>query len=347
VPLNLGIIGAGQVAQVHLAALRETEAVTVRGVFDADRARADAFARDQNIARVYPDFAAMLADSAVECVAVLLPHDLHERIAVQALQAGKHVVCEKPMGQNVAECRRMLDAAQAAGRTLPPVHNRIYSHAVELMHEIVSRGEIGEVILAQTNGFEGPRTVGVRPWLATGRAGGGVLMAQAVHPAYALRWLIGDIARVSCQFGDRRVVDMVNEDTAIATLKFANGALAEMTATFGIAHGPFDHSITLHGRDGYVNLTQMGVARDARQRYLLQVISPRRFGDTEMHAVEIAHPDSHVVGFRRMWEDYANGLTGGGETRVVGRDGLRAVEIIEAAYRSNATGRAIDLPLND
>lgn len=330
--LGIAIVGAGQVANVHLQALAQTDTVHIVGIHDRDRERAAARA----VGRVYDAWDDLLKDPEVQAVAVLLPHDLHERFATEALTAGKHVVCEKPLGQNVAECRRMLDAAAKAGRTLLPVHNRVYSHTVERMQEIVSQDGIGQVVLAQTTGFEGPNTVGVRPWLATPSGGGGVLMAQAVHPAYALRWILGDVARVSCQFGDLKVVDMTAEDTAVATLKFASGALAEMTATFGIAHGPFDHSITFHGRDGYLHLS----------RGRLTAIAPRLYGDKEPHEIELPTTDLSATAFRRMWDDYANGLSTGAATRMTGLDGLRAVEVIEAAYRSNAAGRAVDLPLD-
>src|SRR5438445_8508322 len=142
------------------------------------------------------------------------------------------------------------------------------------MGEVLRHGGIGEVFLAQTTGFEAPPTV--QTWLATPRGGGGVLMSQAVHPMYALRWLLGDVARVSCLFGDRKVVDMSAEDHAVVLLKFRNGIAAEMTCTFGIAHGPLDHSITLHGRDGYLDLS--------RQR--LFGIAPRMFGDPAQHEIE-------------------------------------------------------------
>jgi UDP-N-acetyl-2-amino-2-deoxyglucuronate dehydrogenase len=336
--LRVALVGAGQVANVHLEALGETTAVEVVGLFDQDRARAEEKARTAGVARVYESWAQLLGDEAVQCVGVLLPHDLHEQFTVEALDAGKHVVCEKPLGQSIGEMDRMLEAARRAGRKLFTVHNRVYQHAAEKLHEIVTSGQIGEVILAQTTGFEGARTVGVRPWLATPRGGGGVLIAQAVHPAYVLRWILGDVARVSCQFGGIKVVDMTAEDTAIATLKFASGAIAEMTATFGIAHGPFEHSIVLHGRDGYV---QLGVGgRDA-----LRAISPKLFGDTDLHDVDVPASDGHAVGFRRMWEDYARGILEGAPTRMTSEDGKRSAEIILAAYESNRTSRVVDLPL--
>jgi predicted dehydrogenase len=129
---------------------------------------------------------------------------------------------------------------------------------------------------------------------------------------------------------------MTAEDTAVVLLKFANGIAGEMTCTFGIAHGPLDHSITLHGRDGYLNLSN----------HRLWAISPRKFGDTEQHEIEVPESD-HAAAFRTMWEDYARGILEGAPTRQTGEDGMRAVEIVQAAYRSNQTGRTIDLPLAD
>jgi predicted dehydrogenase len=202
------------------------------------------------------------------------------------------------------------------------------------MGEIVRQDGIGDVVLAHTTGFEAPPTV--QTWLATPRGGGGVLMSQAVHPMYVLRWLLGDVARVSCLFGDRRVVQMSAEDQAVVLLKFRSGIAAEMVCTFGIAHGPLEHSITLHGRDGYLHLTN---------RHLF-AIAPRLFGDTEQHEIDVAETD-RTSGFRGLWDDYARGILQDGPTRQSGEDGKRAVEIVQAAYRSNASGRTIDLPLTD
>src|SRR5216683_6179319 len=323
--LRVALVGMGRIGRVHLQALAAARGAEVVGVYDLNVQLARERAEAARVARVFATWHDVLNDPDVECVGVLLPHDVHEQYAIEALEAGKHVVCEKPLAPTLAECDRMLAAARSSGRKLFPVHNRVYSQGVEKMGEIVHQDGIGEVFLAQTTGFEAPPTV--QTWLATPRGGGGVLMSQAVHPMYVLRWLLGDVARVSCLFGDRKVVDMSADDHAVVLLKFANGIAAEMTCTFGIAHGPLDHSITLHGRDGYLELS--------RQR--LHTIAPRLFGDTELHEIDL--PESaHVAAFRRMWEDYAQGMLNDAPTRQTDEDGKRAVEIVQAAYRSNATG---------
>ncbi len=328
--LRVALVGLGRIGTIHLDAVQQAAGVDVVGVFDQDRARAEERVAAYPGTRIFDSWDQLLSHDEVDCVGVLLPHELHEPMAIEALSAHKHVVCEKPLAPTVAACQRMLDAAHAAGRTLLPVHNRVFTAPVEALAELIANEQLGEVVLAQTTGFEDQRAV--PPWLA--RAPSGVLVAQAVHPMYALRWLLGDVRRVSCLFGDRKVVDMAAEDTAVVLLKFASGIAAEMTCTFGIAHGPYEHAITLHGSDGYATLRNNRV----------WAIAPRRFGDAELREIPVAEPD-HIVGFRRMWENYATGLVTGQPTRQTGEDGLRAVEIVQAAYRSNRIGQTVELPL--
>src|SRR5258707_15386451 len=95
--LRVALVGMGRVAGVHLEALRDSTAVDVVGVFDTDQARAQQRAEAEHIARVYQSWAELLDDDTVQCVGVLLPHDLHEQYVTEALRAGKHVVCEKPL----------------------------------------------------------------------------------------------------------------------------------------------------------------------------------------------------------------------------------------------------------
>src|SRR3954462_1965052 len=123
--LRVAMVGAGVVAGVHLEALSGTDDVELVGIYDVDQEKARQRAAERNIPRVYTSWQEVLSDDAVQCVAVLLPHDLHEQYTVEALQAGKHVVCEKPLGQSIAEMDRMLKAADQSGKTLLAVHNRV------------------------------------------------------------------------------------------------------------------------------------------------------------------------------------------------------------------------------
>ncbi len=333
--LRVAIAGCGQISRTHLRAIRaSSQPIEIIGLYDRDRSRAEARAGEFGVARVYRSWEEVLDDRAAETIALLLPHNLHGDLAIQALEAGHHVVVEKPMATTVAECARMLAAAHRAGRQLRPVHNRVYDPASDAARSFIESGAIGEVFLAQTIGLEPPQTVSVRPWLGTAAGGGGVLLAQAIHPAYVLRWVLGEVAEVACLCAKRKVVEMTAEDTAVAMLRFASGAIGEMAGTFGLKVGPHEHGITFYGPDGYV---------EVHSRRGVLAISERRFGDRAPHP--LLEEPGWGQGFQRMWEDYARGLTTGTATRVNAEDGLRAVEIIEAAYRSAAERRVVTLPL--
>jgi predicted dehydrogenase len=329
-------VGCGAISQAHLRAIRSATdpKIEIAGLFDQDRSRAEQRAQEYGVERLYGSWEEVLGDAAADVVDVLLPHDQHCRFAVEALEAGHHVVVEKPMATSIADCDRMIAAATKAGKRLHPVHNRIYDPATDAAKQFVDEGAIGEVFLAQTVGLEPPQTVSVRPWLGTKAGGGGVLLAQAVHPAYVLRWVLGDFAEVACFTGQRKVVEMTAEDTAVALLRFRSGALAEMTGTFGLNVGPYAHGITFYGPDGFAEI---------HSRHGVVGISARRFGDREPHTL-LDRPE-FGSGFRRMWGDYARGFASGTPTRVTAEDGKRAVEIILAAYRAAEEQRTVTLPL--
>jgi predicted dehydrogenase len=335
-PVRVAIVGCGAISQAHLRAIQANDPslVQIAGVFDRKETRARERAQEFGVERVYRAWDEVLADRAADVVAVLLPHDQHARVAIEAFEAGHHVVCEKPMATSVDECDAMIAAAQKAGKRLHPVHNRIYDPATDAVKEFVQSGAIGELFLAQTLGLEPPRTVSVRPWLGTPAGGGGVLMAQAVHPAYLLRWVMGDVAEAVCLTASRKVVDMTAEDTAVAVYRFKSGAVAEMTGTFGLPIGPHEHRVTFYGPDGYAEIS-------SRQGTI--GLSERRFGDRAVHPLLEEH--EWGTGFRRLWEEYARGFATGSETRVTAEDGKRAVEMILAAYQSAESGQMVRLPL--
>lgn len=335
-PIRVAIVGCGAISQAHLKAISENEdsLVQLAGVYDQDGARAAERAREYGVERVYRAWEEVLADKTADVVAVLLPHDVHAKVAIEALDAGHHVVCEKPMGTTIAECDAMIAAAKKAGKRLHPVHNRIYDPATDALKEFVTSGAIGDVFLAQTLGLEPPRTVSVRPWLGTPAGGGGVLMAQAVHPAYVLRWVLGEVAEAVCLTSQRKVVDMTAEDTAVAVYRFASGAVAEMTGTFGLPVGPSEHRVTFYGPGGYAEISSKNGTNG---------LSETKFGDRGVHSLLGEH--EWGTGFKRLWEDYARGFSTGSETRVTAEDGKRAVEMILAAYESAKSGRVVKLPL--
>jgi UDP-N-acetyl-2-amino-2-deoxyglucuronate dehydrogenase len=339
-PLRVAAIGAGGGSAAHFAAASRTQAFEIVGVLDTQPDRARAQADRYAIAHCYRDLDELLADERAACVAVLTPPDTHEALTCAALAAGRHVVCEKPLGRTVAECERMLAAAVAADHRLLPVHNRIYSHAVTRVRELVSAGELGSIFLAASVGVESPATVNAAAWLTTDASLGGVVIAQATHPLYVLRWLLGDADNVSATAGTSTLA-MSGEDTAVLTVGFRSGAIASLIATFAAAPGSGDHAIRLFGTAGTLETTLRGGTRERPER--LHAILPNRFGDTEPHELSLPASDGWVTSFERMWDDYAHAIQTSTPALVGAEDGREVVRIVRAAYQAIRDGQTVTL----
>jgi predicted dehydrogenase len=266
---------------------------------------------------------------------VLTPPDTHESLTCAALAAGRHVVCEKPLGRTVAECDRMLETAAAAGRRLLPVHNRVYSHAMTRVHELICAGALGSVFLAESVGVESPATVDAAGWLRADVSLGGVVIAQATHPLYVLRWLLGDVARVGA-IAAAPTLEMSGEDTAALTVGFGSGAVASLIATFASTPGSGDHAIRLFGTAGTLQTTLRGGTPERPER-LYGVLD----GEAELRELALPPSDGWITSFQRMWEDYAGAILTDVPARVSAEDGREVVRIVRAAYESMELGRTV------
>ncbi|MFZ0216638.1 MAG: Gfo/Idh/MocA family oxidoreductase [Candidatus Dormiibacterota bacterium] len=330
-PVRVALAGTGAIAHAHARAIVATPGLELAGVFDRDHARAEAFAHTYGAPRCYPTWQALLEDDAAGCVAVLVPPDAHEELTLAALAAGRDVMCEKPLARTVADCDRMLAAAREAGRVLLPGHNRVYEPGIERMGEIVHGGGLGHVYLVQSNGLEPPSLLDRVPWLRSEVSLGGVLIGQAVHAAYVLRWLVGPIAGVQAARVRDNTVEMTREDTAVVTLQFESGAVGALSSTFAVARGPLDHEIVLFGSEGYLRTTR----RDGTER--LFGVVPSICGDEELHELPLPARAS----WAGLWPDYARALRRESAPRQTAEDGRAAVAVIEAAYRSMAEQRTV------
>jgi len=144
--IRLGIVGCGKVTTMfHLKAIEEVEEVAVAAVADLDRARMEDVRRKSGAKRGYTDPKELLSDPDLEVIAINTPPRFHEETAVEALRAGKHVLCEKPLAQSVEGCARIKKAQSGSGLVVLPVHNYAFTPCLEKAKEIVGSGEIGSV----------------------------------------------------------------------------------------------------------------------------------------------------------------------------------------------------------
>nr|WP_199844154.1 Gfo/Idh/MocA family oxidoreductase [Streptomyces sp. RTd22] len=242
--LRVGIIGCGKIALNHAKALLANDNAELYACCDIDGARAAEFATRFGIPHAY-DNAADLMRSGVDTVTVCTPHPSHEATVVAAARHGLNVLCEKPISLSLAEADHMIDATESADVTFGGLFQRRFWEASQRAREAIRNGRIGTPVFASVALRLGRDAAYFTsdPWRGTWDAdGGGVLINQAIHYIDLMQWCVGSpVVRVSGTIATLKHGDHIEvEDTAVATLEFANGALGVIQAgtTFAPASAP-------------------------------------------------------------------------------------------------------------
>ncbi|MEM3478467.1 MAG: Gfo/Idh/MocA family oxidoreductase [Candidatus Bathyarchaeia archaeon] len=229
----VGVIGCGWAGEKHVKAYLALSNVRVKAVADIDEEKARRLGSSIG-ASWHRDYQQILGDPEINAVSVCLPHYLHVRVSIEAMEAGKHVLCEKPMATSLEEADAMIRSARKMGVTLMIAEN-VRFHSFNLkMKELIDQGLIGEVFLARIfRDHEMHDYLKSRPWfLSLKEAGGGIWISGGIHDVDALRMLIGEPEEISL-FQSRKVLrEMEGDDTVVAVLRFSDGALGVVTESF-------------------------------------------------------------------------------------------------------------------
>ena len=255
---GVGLIGLGEIGQVHATAVRESR--TARLVAVADTAPELLPPFEAQGARGYRDAEALIADAEVGTVCVCLPHHLHFPVTLAAIRAGKNVLVEKPLTTSLDEGRRLVDAAAAAGVALGVDHNQVFYAAHAEAKRLIDTRAIGRPVLIRLRLGMGPA---FRDWRGSPDLnGGGVLADAGVHRLYLALHFFGPVREV------RAVVDAPRhqgETFAVVVLEFASGARGIIEAN---DHGPpwtFDDEIEITGSDAILRLCRSARATGRRR----------------------------------------------------------------------------------
>lgn len=234
--LKCGIIGCGVIAPTHIEGYQALPDVEVVHLCDLIQERADKLGEKYHVAKRSTDYHVLLADPTVDMVSVCTDHASHARIVIDALNAGKHVICEKALGRTIED----LDAMTATARKHPElVSAGIFQHRFEPsninLKSLVDEGKFGKILLVnlvfsclRTNEYYQKDA-----WRGTiAGEGGGILINQAIHHLDQLRFLFGDIRRVAAKCANLTHQGVIEvEDTAVFAVEFENGLLATVSAT--------------------------------------------------------------------------------------------------------------------
>ena len=229
-----GLIGCGDIAKKRVApALRDLENCDFVAVTRARSELAKSFAEQFGAGKFYDTLNGLLGDEEIQAVYIATPVYLHAGHTIAAAQAGKHVLCEKPMAMDLAECDRMIAACRANGVKLGVAYYRHFYPLVGRVKEIIDSGEIGKVVFVQINAFEyfKPPLKGARHWFVEkDKAGGGPMFDFGCHRIEVLLNILGSV-KCARGFFSNVVFDLEVEDTATACLSFDCGANAILNVT--------------------------------------------------------------------------------------------------------------------
>lgn len=264
-PLRCGIIGCGVIAPLHIESFQRRPAVAVKWLCDVAESKARDLAEKYAIPHVTGDYRAVLDDPEVDCVAICTPHHTHVSLSIAALQAGKHVLCEKPLATRVAD----LDVLVAAVHEYPRQvfsgvfqhrFDRVYQYARRLVHE----GAFGTLLTAHLN-MQCLRTAEyyqADAWRGTwAEEGGSLMINQSIHFVDLLNWITGGVDSLCAAWDNRTHKDIIEtEDTLAATLRFKNGALGSITATSS-SYLNWEPTFTFHGTQGALDIRDGKVTR--------------------------------------------------------------------------------------
>jgi predicted dehydrogenase len=344
--MSVAIIGCGWAGQRHARAFA-SQGATVAWAVDLDAARARTLASLQPGTRVSSDYHEVLADRDLVAVDICLPHHLHARTTIEAVTGGKHVLCEKPLAATLADADRMIAAADKAGVVLMVAENEVFSPLYGRVRDLVAAGAIGRPALVQmTRGcYLEESFKQERPWfLDEHAAAGGMMMSGGVHDFEKLRMIIGEVAAVFARRAPQRFLDMQGDDTSIAMLRFANGAVGLMVQSFLMknaltASGTEEHTLRVEGERGSIRASGTGggrivLFRDAPADPLLSATA----NETEIIVPEVDTFELEAGHFITCVRDGTEPITAGRKMR-------KPLELVLAAYESMRTNREVELPL--
>ena len=339
--IRFGLLGCGRIAKRHSDLLggNHIPGASMVAVCDPIRARADAIAAKFGVPAHY-DIDDFLARKDIDAVAVLTPSGMHPEHVIASAKAGKHVVVEKPMALRLQDADAMIRACDEAGVKLFIVKQNRFNVPVVKAREALDAGRFGRLILG---------TVRVRwcrdqayydqdAWRGTWAQDGGVLTNQASHHVDMLEWFFGDVVSVHAR-ATTALAKIETEDTAVATLKFRNGALGIIEATTAARPTDLEGSLSILGEKGTVEIAGFAVNQIRHWRFVDELPSDKDV----VEKFSVNPPNVYGFGHQAYYQHVIECLTNQRAALVDGLEGRKSLELISALYESIETGEEVAL----
>ena len=343
--IRVAIIGSGAISTSHIEAYQSFgERCEIVALCDLRRDIAERKRQRHRLdCAVSDDYRELLARGGIDLVSVCTPPYTHAQIAIDALNAGVHVIVEKPMASSLAECDRMNAAADAAGRILSVISQNRFGNEITKLKHVLDSGLAGRIVHAQVDSFWWRGYVYYDLWWrgTWDKEGGGCTLNHAVHHIDMLQWLMGMPDKVTAAMSNTAHDNAEVEDLSIAILSYPR-ALAQITSS--VVHHGQEQQLIFQGEKARVSMPWKVAASTSKENGFPE--ANRELEQQLQRAADEVQPLPYV-GHKGQIDNVLTAIeNGSGEVLVTGREGRRTLELITAIYQSASTGETVRLPLS-
>ncbi len=344
--VNVGVVGCGRVSRTaHYDAINRHADLALRAVCDIDRSRADEWALKNNT-RAFYALEDMLAEEPIDVVSICVPNRLHPRIGIAAANAGKHVLCEKPLGLRLDEVDALIEACDRNNVKLFNILQNRYNRTNQLLKQAIAQGRFGQIFQIIIT-LRWRRDIGYYleddRWRSRRDLSGGVFTNQAVHYVDMMQWLAGAPAETAYAKMATCVHPVDVETHGAAVLRFRNGIIGSFNLTNLNYPEDREGSVMVLGSHGTVRIG--GKSMNVVEEWSFADSRPE---DAEIAQANTAPPTVYGFGHVEVYDQIARALVHGDRTVDLpdGREGRKSVELLQALYESDRLGREMRLPLD-
>ena len=329
--IGWAVIGTSRHTDTRIGpAIRDSKRSRLVAIVSRDVSRAQDFALRHNVKHCSTSLREALNFPEVNAVYVASPNYLHTEHTIEALDAGKHVLCEKPMALKIEDCTAMIEAAERAGVCLGVGYQWRHHPAHRKARELISSGSVGEVVWAQAFRGASPRPEPTG-WAADpNKAGAGTLMATGVHLIDLVRFTIGDEVDQVSALSDAHTQPLVLDSTFALLFRFRRGAIAQVTST-RLAPSPRNDLILLGDKGSVIGRETISIPASGSLEIDVQ-------GRRELLSYTHSNPYVDLI------DDFVSALIEGRTPNPSGIDGLAVAEITAAALKSATDGSTVTVP---
>jgi len=348
------LIGCGRISHKHIEGFvknadRMKLVATCDPLINRAQSKAaeyrQAMSRDGDPIGIYADYREMLEELKPDIVTIATESGYHARIAIDCLEAGAHVICEKPMALSTHDADAMIAASKKANRKLALCFQNRFNVPVQRARRALEAGRFGKLLhgMIQVRWNRNENYYAQAPWRGTWALDGGTLMNQCSHGIDLLQWMMGEDA-MRVQAATRRYLRPIEaEDFGAAIIEFASGAVGIIEGTANVYPTNLNETLSLFGTKGTIVIG--GIATNKIETW--RFADAEQIGDTEekvLNSNEEDPPSVYGYGHSQLFADVLDSIEIGKELLVSGENGKKALEIILAIYKSQKTRLPVELP---